>query len=934
MSDDIARLAAALAPLTTRVRTDVTAVKKPSGEQAWTRQALTPERLARHLNGGPPRGVCPIQAGSDVTMVAVLDFDSHQGEVPWPSMCAVAHTVAEALDVQGMQPVAWRSSGGRGLHLYLMWDQPQPAAAVRSFLTDTLAACGLRNGTGGVSAGAVEVFPKQDKVPVGGFGNQFILPLAGKSELLEWVDLSDSYVEVPRDQVSATSWGPPSSTVPAGGQQQPETETRTTASPVDPSTGEALWRSALDVIPNGIKGAEDLDYDGWRNVVFAIHHETGGSGAGLHLAHVFSSRSPKYDPDFLENRVWPYAHSDRGGVITGRTIMAIAGRYGWHEPISTDDFDVIQEDGDEVQREDAGQDTTEQGAGGTAAPAQEANAEAPPSNGLVRGAIPEAKHLTTDQANANRLVDQFGKKVMVAAGRWHVYDGKRWFADEADIYRYGCTLSKIVSNEADEHARKAARLQGEIDEKMTVANDLLAQAKILGKDDPRFDELSRRADAAMASVKPEESIEAARAADSAVKLQKWSTKSEMKATVEAAIGLARKMLTIDARALDADRMALNCNNGTVDLFSGDIRPHRSKDLITKLVDIRYDESADSTKWQAIVADITGEFMLPAADRQVARFLQRWFGYCATGSVREQVMVVHWGSGRNGKSTIIETVRAVLGEYAGTAAPGLLTNDGKGFERHPTEVASLLGKRMITAHENEDGAALREGFIKQATGGDQLKARFMREDFFDFDATHKLQLLTNHKPTIRGTDPGIWRRVLLVPYTQSFGSVEQFERGEVTRVADKLLGEALKGDPAMLRSVLAWVVAGAIEWAQHGLQPPEVVLTASRSYQDEMDRVGQFVRECCEVAPTSEYTGVYAGTAKAWAEPLTHGMGGLYPAYQSWCKEGGFHSLSRMKFVDSLKAALPACAVIEGMDKSGEKRRKVLRVFGLRLLSEE
>lgn len=933
----MSELAVVLTPLVERVRTDVTAVKKPNGEQAWTRQPLTPERIARHLNGGPARGVSPIRAGESVTAVALLDFDSHRGEVPWIEMGRTVRRVAELLELHGMQPIVWRSSGGRGLHLYLLWAQPQPAAAVRAFLADTLAAAGLTVGTKGVKHGAVEVFPKQDAVPVDGYGNQFILPLAGKSDLLEWVELADEYLPVPRERLTPEIWAdsPP---VPkhegvvghTGSEEAPPINAA-----VDPSTGEALWRAALDAIPNG-RGGEDLDYDAWRNVVFAIHHETGGSDAGLALAHEFSSRSPKYDAAFLDNRVWPYVRSDRGGaVITGRSIMSIAARYGWHEPLDESAFEPIPDpDGDD----DAGLADADPDSDPAVLPAQADRRVGPRADGngagsLGSGAIPEARHLATDQANANRIVTKYGKKVMVSAGRWHVYDGKRWLADEADIYRFGCNLSKIVTEEAEELDRKAARLESEMDSKVQKWIDMLAAAEALPKDDPSRGQKINEANSQIAmAIDPEEKQEVNRTKDTAEKLHKWSTKCEMKSSIEAAIGLARKMLTIDARLLDANSMHLNCNNGTVDLFTGQIRPHRSKDLITKLIPIDYlgdDSQVKDAKdrWHAIVTQITN-------DPELAGFLRRWFGYCATASVREQVMVVHWGKGRNGKSTIIETIRTVLGDYAGTAAPGLLTEDGKGFERHPTEVASLLGKRMITAHESDEGAQLREGFIKQATGGDQLKARYMREDFFDFDPTHKLQLLTNHKPTIKGTDPGIWRRVLLVPYTRSFGTRAQFEAGQVTNVADNLLGEALKNDPMMLRGVLAWIVEGAMEWSEIGLAPPAVVLEASRSYQNEQDRVGQFVRECCEVAPPSAHTGVLAGTAIEWCEPLTQGMDGLYPAYSSWAKDGGFFPLSRQRFVESLRSTLPVCHVAEGMVRVGERRRKVLRVFGLRLLEQD
>ena len=179
------KLLGALTPLTSRVRTDATAVKQPDGSSRWTREPLNRDRLEHHLNGGPARGVCPIKAGEDVTMVGLLDFDSHKGEITWEQMAQVVGRVAAVLERMGMRPMLFRSSGGKGVHLYVMWDEPQDAYSVRMLLTDALAECNLKNGAKGVKFGQVEIFPKQDSVEADGFGNQFILPLANQSVPLE-----------------------------------------------------------------------------------------------------------------------------------------------------------------------------------------------------------------------------------------------------------------------------------------------------------------------------------------------------------------------------------------------------------------------------------------------------------------------------------------------------------------------------------------------------------------------------------------------------------------------------------------------------------------------------------------------------------------------------------------------------------------------------
>lgn len=193
MADDTTRrLAAGMAPLVARVRTDVTAKRTPEGRQSWTREPLTEETLAHHLNGGPARGVCPIRAGESVTLVAVLDFDSHKGDVDWATMSATVARVVDVLELAwGMEPILFRSGGGRGVHLYLLWDEPQDAYSVRAWLRDVLAVCGLKPGAGGVGVGEVEVNPKQSEVRDAGFGSQVILPLARESVPLTLSEVDD-----------------------------------------------------------------------------------------------------------------------------------------------------------------------------------------------------------------------------------------------------------------------------------------------------------------------------------------------------------------------------------------------------------------------------------------------------------------------------------------------------------------------------------------------------------------------------------------------------------------------------------------------------------------------------------------------------------------------------------------------------------------------
>lgn len=476
---------------------------------------------------------------------------------------------------------------------------------------------------------------------------------------------------------------------------------------------------------------------------------------------------------------------------------------------------------------------------------------------LTSAPIPKAQHRCTDQANAERLQQRYGDKLIACAGTFYAWDGKRWKADDALPQRFACELSKVVRDEADAVLAEAAAAQGAIS-----TDDIRAHLQ-----HPRLSSVAATPDGARLF----ELEEVAKA------LTKWSKDCEMKAKQDAALGLLKKLLAVDVDQLDADPWLLNCENGTVDLRTGQLREHRAADFITRLAPVVYDPAAQAPRFRQFLREIFAD------DAAVVDFLARWFGYAATGSVREEKLVFHWGQGRNGKTTLIETVESVLGDYATTAPPGLLTAKNAD-ERHPAEIADLHGRRMITASESEDGAKLREAFMKQTTGGDRLKGRRLYGQLFQFRPTHKLQLLTNHKPEIRGSDFAIWSRILLVPYLRKFGTPAQLASGEADQLGDPMLKETLKGE---LPGVLAWIVDGARQWNASGLRPPDVVLAASSEYRSEQDRIGEFVRDCCRLD-------IHAWVAVAL----------LYRAYQSWCVEGGMHPLSRRRFMSEVGRTVP------------------------------
>jgi putative DNA primase/helicase len=208
-------------------------------------------------------------------------------------------------------------------------------------------------------------------------------------------------------------------------------------------------------------------------------------------------------------------------------------------------------------------------------------------------------------------------------------------------------------------------------------------------------------------------------------------------------------------------------------------------------------------------------------------------------------------------------------------------------RHPTEIADLFGRRLVISHESDEGASLREGFVKQASGEDKLSGRRMYQDFFEFTPTFKLQLLTNHKPTVKGADFGIWRRLLLLFYPHKYGTAEQVKKGEATRIADEFLTAKLLAER---EGILTWLVAGAKEWYQSKLRPPDSVLDDSVRYRNEQDRVKQFVADRCIIDPN------------VWSS--YSGGDGLYPAYNQWCKESGYMTMGVNRFGGELTRVVP------------------------------
>jgi putative DNA primase/helicase len=379
-------------------------------------------------------------------------------------------------------------------------------------------------------------------------------------------------------------------------------------------------------------------------------------------------------------------------------------------------------------------------------------------------------------------------------------------------------------------------------------------------------------------VKTKEELEKALAA--AQKDMAWALKSEDARRINAMLDLARSEPGIPILPADLDRNAwlLNCPNGVVDLRTGRLREHRREDYITKICPTGYDPAAKCPAWERFLADIfpaTREESEEAHDQELIDFLQRFLGYCLTGDVREQHLVIFWGGGANGKSTLVNAAMGTIGpDYAMKANQELLTVH-RG-ERHSTERMDLFGKRLVVASETSEGAKLNEALVKDLTGGEPIRGRRMHEEQWQFEPTHKLILCTNHKPRIVGSDHAIWRRLLLVPFLVTFWNpddpAEQEKGLPVHLKQDKELPAKLLAERP---GVLAWIVRGCLEWQRQGLRVPHGVTAATKAYRQAEDVLQQFLDERCIVDGRRQGGSNYRCRA-----------GELYAAYKAWCEAGG------------------------------------------------
>ncbi|MEI7836775.1 MAG: phage/plasmid primase, P4 family [Planctomycetota bacterium] len=405
---------------------------------------------------------------------------------------------------------------------------------------------------------------------------------------------------------------------------------------------------------------------------------------------------------------------------------------------------------------------------------------------------------TTDMGNSDRFVASFGQEWRYCGGRgkWLHYDGTRWAADDdLKVLRFAKATARAIFNEA-------------------AATD---------------DEKRQKA------------------------LAKHALASQSRSLLCNMVDLARCELSVAANALDADPWTLNVENGTIDLRTAKLYPHRADDLLTKVAPVAADPAATCPIWLAFLDRI-----MDGNDTLIG-YLQRLAGMSLTGDVSEQALFMLHGQGANGKSVYLDTLSGLLGEYAAEAAPDLLID--RRTPEHPTELADLQGRRLVVACETGEGGRLRVELVKRLTGNARLKARYMRCDYFEFPRTHKLIVATNNRPVVRESTHAIWRRLRLIPFTVTIPEAEQ----------DRCLLDKLRAERP---GILNWALAGCIDWQTDGLQTPPEVEAATAEYETEQDVLADFLEDRCVFHPGADvsremiYTTYHDWSELANERPLT------------------------------------------------------------------
>jgi P4 family phage/plasmid primase-like protien len=345
------------------------------------------------------------------------------------------------------------------------------------------------------------------------------------------------------------------------------------------------------------------------------------------------------------------------------------------------------------------------------------------------------------------------------------------------------------------------------------------------------------------------------------RMAEWAMNTESRYRLTNMVESAKRMVPVHPSEFDRDPLLFNLLNGTIDLRTQRLQQHKQAERLTKRTEVQFDPSATCPLWLAFLDRVL------AGNQNLIGFARRLFGYCLTGLLTEHIIVILYGTGANGKSTLLHILRSLAGDYAHHCRPEVFTakrNDSQGFE-----LVSLVGARVVSASETGSGRRLDEALVKEMTGGEPITCAPKYGDFFSFQPVFKPLLATNHKPEIRGVDEGIWRRLLLLPFTVTIPEGER----------DGDLPCKLDGE---LSGILNWTLQGVKEFLAAGLGAPDEVRSATADYRVEQDVLANWIEECCTLG--AEKSDEYAG---------------LYKDYVMWCETNKEEPINKARFSSSL-----------------------------------
>jgi putative DNA primase/helicase len=463
----------------------------------------------------------------------------------------------------------------------------------------------------------------------------------------------------------------------------------------------------------------------------------------------------------------------------------------------------------------------------------------------------------TDLGNAERLAARAkGKLLWVYGQGWLWWDGKRWRRDESNrVVREAKATVRAIYGESSAVSTTAGR-----------ADD--GDRETLGEE--------------------------------AKKISSWAIQSESRAKIDAMIALARSeprlVLEEGPTALDAKPTLLNVQNGTLDLETLALREHSSEDRLTKITRAAYEPNAEAPFFAATLAKA-----LP--DEELRHWVMRALAYSILGTYSEYLFIP-WGSGANLKSTILYGLRYALGDYAAEAASDLLVARREWGASAESALAGLRGARFVTTVETEQGKKLAEVLVKQLTGEVEITAKFMRQDYFTYQNQASVWLATNHKPIVQGMDYAIWRRLRLIPFTETIAPEDRMDPAEAHR---RLRSER--------DGILRWLVEALRDYRSRGLEPaPDVVTDATAAYRAEMEPLAEWLAEECELLIDDPQVLATASDLRS--------------SYEQHCKHSGRQPLGAIRFGEELRRLGLTDAVIRP-DGGGRKGRQARVWRGIR-----